>query len=358
MPLKQSRSSQVLLTTAAVIIILAAINLSSDIISPLLLAYFIAMILNPAITLLERIYLPRAVGVLIVISLLVLVCASLIGVVGHAAQEFSKALPGYRQELFDMIMKFENALARRSISVDFSTLFSTLDSKLLFNFATSVVSRMGSATSYIVVIILTVVFMLFEVPLLHNKLRRALPDPDLHIQDVERFVASVNRYVVLKSALSAVTGLLVTSMLYLKGIEFFVLAGLLAFFLNFIPNIGSILAAIPGILITLLQKSPADAAMVAAGYVAINMIIGNLIEPRVLGRGLGLSSLTVFLSLMIWGWLLGPIGMLLSVPLTMCIKILLESSHHYGLAQLLGAGDEAVDSITQKRASQAPPNHR
>ena len=357
MPLTQSRSTQVLLTIAAVIIILAAINLSSDIISPLLLAYFIAMVLNPAVILLERIYLPRAIGVLIVISLLALVCASLLGVVGHAAQEFSRALPGYRQELLDMVMRFESSLAKRSISVDFSSLFSTLDSKLLFNFATSLLTRMSSATSYIIVIILTVVFMLFEVPLLRNKLQRALPDPDLHIQDVERFVASVNRYVVLKSALSAVTGLLVASMLYLKGIEFYVLAGLLAFFLNFIPNIGSILAAFPGILITLLQKSPADAAIVAAGYVAINMIIGNLVEPRVLGRGLGLSSLIVFLSLMIWGWLLGPIGMLLSVPLTMCIKILLESSHHNGLAQLLGAGDEVADTILQESTSQAPPNN-
>ncbi|AMO57450.1 AI-2E family transporter [Endozoicomonas montiporae] len=348
MMLTHSRSTQALLTIAAVIVILAGIRLGSDIISPLLLAYFISMILNPVIHGLEKLYLPRALGVLLIISLLVLIFASLVGVVGHAAQEFSRVLPGYRQDLFDMITRFQGSLAKRNISVDFSTLFNTLDSKWLFNLATSFVSRMSSATSYAVVIILTVVFMLFEVPLLQGKLQRALPDPGRQMLDVERFVSSVNRYVILKSVLSAITGILVTLMLQVKGVEFYVLAGLVAFFLNFIPNIGSILAAIPGILITLLQKGPGDAALIAAGYAAINMVIGNLIEPRVLGRGLGLSSLVVFLSLMLWGWLLGPIGMLLSVPLTMCIKILLESSDHKGLAQLLGAGDELADRELNK----------
>ncbi|UYM15133.1 AI-2E family transporter [Endozoicomonas euniceicola] len=340
MTLTHSQSTQALLTIAAVVVILAGIRLSSDIISPLLLAYFISMMLNPVISGLEKLYLPRALGVLLVISLLVLLCASLMGMAGYAAQEFSRVLPGYRQDLLEMITRFQSSLLKRGITVDFSTLFNTLDTQWLFNLATSLVSRMSSATSYVVVILLTVVFMLFEVPLLQGKLQRALPDPERQLLDVERFVSSVNRYVVLKSILSAITGLSVALMLQMKGVQFYVLAGLVAFFLNFIPNIGSIIAAIPGILITLLQQSPGDAALVAAGYVAINMVIGNLVEPRVLGKGLGLSSLVVFLSLVLWGWLLGPIGMLLSVPLTMCIKILLESSHHNGLAQLLGAGDD------------------
>ncbi|MCW7554103.1 AI-2E family transporter [Endozoicomonas gorgoniicola] len=340
MTLTHSQSTQALLTIAAVVVILAGIRLSSDIISPLLLAYFISMMLNPVISGLERLYLPRALGVLLVISLLVLLCASLMGMAGHAAQEFSRVLPGYRQDLLEMITRFQGSLLKRGITVDFSTLFNTLDTQWLFNLATSLFSRMSSVTSYVVVILLTVVFMLFEVPLLQGKLQRALPDPERQLLDVERFVSSVNRYVVLKSILSAITGLSVAVMLQMKGVQFYVLAGLVAFFLNFIPNIGSIIAAIPGILITLLQQSPGDAALVAAGYVAINMVIGNLVEPRVLGKGLGLSSLVVFLSLVFWGWLLGPIGMLLSVPLTMCIKILLESSHHNGLAQLLGAGDD------------------
>jgi len=100
---------------------------------------------------------------------------------------------------------------------------------------------------------------------------------------------------------------------------------LLAFALNFIPNIGSILAAVPAVLLAMIQHGPASALIVAGGYVAINMVVGNLIEPRVTGQGLGLSTLVVFLSLVFWGWVLGVMGMFLSVPLTMTVKIALES---------------------------------
>lgn len=347
MPLTQSRSTEVLLAIAALFIILAGINLGSDLLSPMLLAFFLTMILNPVVALLERTGLPRGIGILLVITLLGLVGAALLGIVGHAFQGFTRALPGYRQDLMDMVMRFQDSLNKRHIMVDFSTLIDLTDTRWLLNFATGLLSRMSSLTSSIFVITLAVVFMLFEVPLLPEKLQKALPHPDRQMKDVERFVKSVNRYVVLKTVLSAITGSLVFLMLELKGVEFSILVGLLAFLLNYIPNFGSIMAAIPGILITLLQKGPADAAMIAGGYVVINMAIGNFIEPKVLGRGLGLSSLVVFMSLLIWGWLLGPIGMLFAVPLTMCIKIFLESSSHHGLAFFLGSGEETASESSQ-----------
>ena len=109
------------------------------------------------------------------------------------------------------------------------------------------------------------------------------------------------------------------------GLDFPLLWGLLAFLLNYIPNIGSIIAAVPAVLLALVQIGPGRAIVIAGGYVAINLLIGNLIEPRVMGQGLGLSTLVVFLSLIFWGWVLGPVGMLLSVPLTMTLVMALES---------------------------------
>ena len=102
--------------------------------------------------------------------------------------------------------------------------------------------------------------------------------------------------------------------------------GLLAFSLNYIPNIGSVLAAIPPVAQVLVFSGLYDALLVVAGYLAINLVFGNIIEPRMMGRGLGLSTLVVFLSLIFWGWLLGPVGMLLSVPLTIAVKIALEQN--------------------------------
>jgi AI-2 transport protein TqsA len=114
--------------------------------------------------------------------------------------------------------------------------------------------------------------------------------------------------------------------LFVIGVDYPIMWGMLAFAFNFIPNIGSIIAAVPAVLLAVVQLGPGSALEAAACYVAINMVVGNVIEPRFMGKGLGLSTLVVFLSLLFWGWVFGPIGMLLSVVLTMTLKMLLESS--------------------------------
>ena len=122
------------------------------------------------------------------------------------------------------------------------------------------------------------------------------------------------------------------------GVDYYFLWGLLAFVLNYIPTIGSFFALLPPALLTLIQMGYIEAILVVIGFIIINTIIGNIIEPRFMGKGLGLSTLVVFLSLIFWGWVLGPIGMLLSVPLTITIKIILDSSDETRwLAVLLGS---------------------
>ena len=123
-----------------------------------------------------------------------------------------------------------------------------------------------------------------------------------------------------------ITGLVAWAMLAALDVRFAFVWGLLAFALNYIPNIGSVLAAIPPIAQVLVFNGFYEALLVLAGYLLINLVFGNILEPRIMGRGLGLSTLVVFLSLIFWGWLLGPVGMLLSVPLTIIVKIALEQT--------------------------------
>jgi hypothetical protein len=156
--------------------------------------------------------------------------------------------------------------------------------------------------------------------------------------------------------------LLATALCLALGVDFPFLWGLLAFFLNFVPNIGSVMASLPPILMALIQHGPGRALLVMLGYVVINMVIGNMLEPRLMGRRLGLSTLVVFLSLLFWGWVWGPIGMLLSVPLTVVLKILLEHSEDFRwLAVLLGPGGEPrarsnpAPDIAPPGAPEAPP---
>ena len=169
-----------------------------------------------------------------------------------------------------------------------------------------------------------------------------LGDAEDALTNFDTFINNVKHYMAIKTVVSLATGIVIAIWLAVIGVDFPVLWGLLAFFLNYVPNIGSIIAAIPAVLLATLQLGIVQALTAAAGYIVVNMVVGGVIEPRFMGRGLGLSTLVVFLSLIFWGWVLGPVGMLLSVPLTMTIKIALNSSEDTRwLAVLLGSGEKS-----------------
>ena len=142
----------------------------------------------------------------------------------------------------------------------------------------------------------------------------------------------------IKTVISVLTGLLIGIWTSLLGVDFPIVLGLLAFLLNYVPNIGSMIAAVPAVLSAFIELGIGPAAVTGLGYVVVNTVMGNIIEPRFMGRGLGLSTLVVFLSLLFWGWVLGPVGMRLSVPLTMTVKIALDANEQSRwLAILLGS---------------------
>jgi len=193
------------------------------------------------------------------------------------------------------------------------------------------------------------ILLLFDLTSIPDKVRGAVPNSKPVLDYLATVTDSLKRYIVIKSLISLFTGVAVGLIVGLMGVDFPVLWGLLAFALNFIPNIGSILAAVPAVLLAMIQYGPASALIVAGGYVAVNLVVGNLIEPRVTGQGLGLSTLVVFLSLVFWGWVFGAMGMLLSVPLTMTIKIALESHpDSRWVAALLGSSPQPVSPAPKK----------
>jgi predicted PurR-regulated permease PerM len=171
---------------------------------------------------------------------------------------------------------------------------------------------------------------------------------------------NIQNYIVIKSTISLLTGIIIASSLAIIGVDFPLLWGLLAFLLNYIPTIGSIIAAIPAVFWTLVQLGPGSALLAGVVFLVTNFIMGSIIEPRYMGRGLGLSTLVVFLSLVFWGWVFGPIGMLLSVPLTMTVKIALDSSEDtLWMATLIGSkvpSTQSSDSSSIRKSSQRNGN--
>jgi len=196
-----------------------------------------------------------------------------------------------------------------------------------------------------------VIFLLFEAMAVPHKWAY-LGSHAPSAEGIHRFIASVNQYLFIKTIVSLGTGIAVTLLLWVIGVDYPILWGLVAFLFNFVPNIGSIIAAIPPLLLALVQLGGESAIYVAIGYIAINMVVGNVIEPRFMGRGVGLSTLIVFLSLVFWGWVLGPVGMLLSVPLTMIVKIALETREDTRwIAVLLGPDIPVTKKRTEEPAT-------
>ncbi len=330
---------------AALVIGLAGIKAASVIVIPFVLAGFIAIICNPLLSFFGRYKIPKGIAIMLVMLMVVGVGVSLGGLVGQSLTDFSQDLPQYKAQLKEEFIWLVDVAASYNILINKEQLISMFDPGKMIDVATGMLTGLGGVMANLFLIILTVVFMLFEGPMLSHKIHMALDDPDMKMKQIDRFLNSINSYLAIKTVVSLGTGLLAALLLWTLNVDYFVLWGVIAFMFNYIPNIGSIIAAIPAVLLALITQGPLIAGFVGAGYLTINTVMGNIVEPKYMGKGLGLSTLVVFLSLIFWGWLLGTVGMLLSVPLTMIVKIALETSEEgRWLATLLGNGEELEGS--------------
>ena len=216
-----------------------------------------------------------------------------------------------------------------------------LRASVLMGFVGQGVNAVIGVLGGVIIVLILMSFMLLEASELGSKVELAFGSRDRPLGPFSDATVQVQRYLLIKSVASLVTGLLVGVGCAAVGLDFPVTWGLVAFLLNYIPTIGSIIAALPPIALALVQLGVGPAIVVLVLYVAVNMTIGNFIEPRVLGRSLGLSPLIVLLSLLFWGWLWGPVGALFCVPMTVIGKLLLESNEDTRwIAVLLGSPGE------------------
>jgi AI-2 transport protein TqsA len=338
---KDGRGGNALLTLAAFVVVVAGMKAASSLLVPFLLAVFIAVICAPPLFWLGSKGVPKVVAV-VVILVVALGAGLLVGtLVGASLNSFLGSLPDYQGRLSMRIDPVMHWLADQGVSLPSGGLKNIFNPERVMALAGGLVSGLGSVLANAVLILLTVVFILLEASGLPAKLRAALRNPERSLAGLEKFSASANRYVVIKTAISITTGLSITLWLVILGVDYPVLWGTLAFLLNYVPNIGTALAALPAMLLALVQLGPGSALLTVLGFLTVGNILGNLVEPKLMGRGLGLSTLVVFLSLVFWGWVLGPVGMILSVPLTSLVKIALESCEETcELAILLGSDVE------------------
>ncbi|PKL51112.1 MAG: hypothetical protein CVV42_00705 [Candidatus Riflebacteria bacterium HGW-Riflebacteria-2] len=352
------RGFRLLIGAAALLIILQAINQAHSILASVLIAVFFAILGTPPVLWLERKRVPVFIAVILVMLGMFVVLVGLGVFVGAAINNFITELPAYQDRLQIQITVFQAWLAGNGVHGIDKVLLGIANPSALMGLTANLVSRLWSALSDIILILFIVALILLEVSGFPAKLRAVLGDPRQVFPQFTKFIGEMERYVVVHTIFSLLTGLLVGLWLTLIDVDFAILWGFLAFLFNYVPNVGSIVAVIPVSLIALVQFGIEGALLATGGCVAINIILGNIVETMVTGKKFGLSTLVVFLSLVFWGNLLGPVGMVLCIPLTMTIKFACENnSDTLWLAVFLGpeaipGQDNFIDSQKKKAAAE------
>lgn len=313
-----------LLMAASFVVVVAGLRAAAAFFLPFMLAFFLAVLSLPVLTFLQRHGVPRWLALLLTLTLDISILLGVVALVGGSLQEFTAALPRYRDRLDTMVASTVASLEARGIQASEWVSTDLLSADKVMDLVGATLRGIAAIISQTALVLLIMGFVLAEAAGFPAKLRHAFGRTgDVRFSKVTR---EVQRYLVFKTLICLVTGVLAGVWVSVLGLEFALLWGMTAFVFNYIPNLGSILAAIPPVLLALLQQGPGLAVVVAIGYAVINLGLGNLVEPNLMGRKMGLSPLVVFLSLVFWGWVWGPVGMLLSVPLTMIVRILLENT--------------------------------
>ncbi|MCX6168449.1 MAG: AI-2E family transporter [Ignavibacteriales bacterium] len=339
----------ILISAAALVIIIAGINLAQSVVVLFLISVFFALLGTPAVLWLKEKHIPSGFAVLIVMAVMIIIIILIGAQIGSSVSNFSDELPLLQTRIREQVKALTVLLTSKGIVVSPKFFLEYVNPEAIMKLTAGLLSGLSSLLSDLVLILLTVTFILLEVSSFPVKLRTIIGDPKQAFPQFTKFIVDMKRYMVIKTIINLVAGILIAVWMQILGVQFPVLWGFLAFILHYIPNIGSVIAAVPAALLALVQLGLGSALLVVAGNVFIGFIIGNVIEPRLMGRKFGLSTLVVFLSLIFWGSLLGLVGAILCIPLTMTFKFAFESSESTRwIAVLLGS--EKLDEISKPMA--------
>jgi AI-2 transport protein TqsA len=352
----ENPGAKFLFSLACLVVVVYGLKYAAAILLPAALALFLAVISLPVMLWLRKKGVPKAPAIVVPVLINVAVGGLLILVATQSFSELQKSLPIYLNTLQQLQLSWIESLeARTDLMLSDYLTVNLLNPAAVLGFAGGAVGRIAQALSMTFIVFLIMAFMLSEATVFPHKFRHLIAGGDGD-GDGDRFakvVTEVQTYLGIKTVISLTTGIILGTWAYVMGLDFPVLLGLTAFLLNYIPTVGSIIAAIPAVLLSIiLVGSVGHALLVGLGYVIVNTLFGNIIEPNLMGRRLGLSTLVVILSLLFWGWAWGPLGALLSVPLTVVVKIWLENTPDLrwiailldkSPPQLVGGGAETGD---------------
>jgi len=315
-------------TLAYVAIIITALKLGSGIILPFLMAFFLFIIFLPLANKLNKYGIPNIITSLIILTIIIIAIFLLGTFLISSSNDIVKSIPDYQNKFNQLSPQMVTFFEQYNISLEKTNIISFIEPTKVMGYITTFFQGMGNLVLNIFLTLVLVMFLLFESSMIFQKAFYFAKREDQK-ENLELFLKSINRYFVLKTFTSLLTAIVVWIMLEYFNLPQAFLFAVLVFILNYIPSVGAVLASLPPLFIAILHLSVMDTISIAIGYLVINIFIGSFLDPKLMGKDLGLSTFIVFISMVIWGWIFGPLGMFLAVPLTIMIRVTTINSENY-----------------------------
>jgi predicted PurR-regulated permease PerM len=351
------RASQRLLTAAGVVVVIAGLKLGATLLVPFAAAFFLALLSLPVHTWLVERRVPHWIAVTLAILVNVAFVAGIVALITVSVSSFVASAPRYRDQMMALLDQAVSWGESRGMPAARWVEEGLFDAASIIDLMGSTLKGVAALATELLLVLTIMVFILLEVEQFPRKLDAAFgaaEGPRLRWR-YARISYDVQRYLLMKSLVSVLMGVLSGVGVWMLGLDFPILWGILAFLFNYVPNIGPILAAIPPLLLGLVTLGLGRTLLIAGLFVALHLGLGNILEPQLFGRRLGLSPLVVFASLIFWGWAWGPVGMLLSVPLTVIARIVFENSRDLRWVAHLLASEPPGDDEGEEAVVRPPP---
>ena len=353
--LAEHRTSAVI-SFAAVIVVIYGLQMAKVLLVPFLIAAFLAMITVRPMLWMQQRRVPAFIAALVIVIVMMLIIFAVGTIVGRSIADFTTALPGYQASLdakIDAFLTF--AIEKLGFDSSIESIGDMIDPGWAMGLVATILNGLKDVLTNTFLIIFTMIFILLEASSVGIKVEAAFGKSASSMERASAFLSNLGRYLGIKTVVSFATGFCAWALTASIGLDYPLLWAMLTFLLNYVPTVGFIIAAVPAILLAWVQINSGAAVATMVGYVGINIVFGNLVEPRLMGYGVGISPLVVFVGLIFWGFIFGPVGMLLSVPLTMTLKMGLESDERTRwIAIFLGSERDAQHALTSRQA-QPPP---
>jgi len=314
----------IVLVAAAIVVVVGGMRAIPGILGPVFLALVLTILVDPIRGLLLRHYAPRwlasiaafLAGLLIVVGLVV---ATALGIV-----RFVQLIPQYADEWQQSLADVQSWLAGLGLtSTDIQSMLSDVDPSTIASFAESLLSGLSSVLSATLFTVVLLIFLAVDGVVFPQRMMRARPGHEVAFDGLRTFASGTRRYFGVATIFGGIVAVLDTAALLILGVPAAFLWGLLAFVTNYIPNVGFIVGLIPPTILAFLQGGPGLAIAVVVVYCALNFVIQSVLQPKFVGDAVGLTTTMSFLSLIIWTFILGPLGAILAIPASLLMKGLL-----------------------------------